>query len=165
MQDNAAFVSSVVAKLADAGKSILMVTHPYGGIPGTEGSKFLSKKERIAAGKPGGVVRVLYVTSLVARVGESLVDRMGSQVTPFLRHEVNLPRRLQVQLLSKLMIVKGDYMSHGLRKDTRCGSDHKFIMLCLGADPSLRPILVLQDHTAPATNISTPAIATAFLFR
>jgi hypothetical protein len=88
MEDDAAFVSAAATKLADAGKSRLMVTHSYGGIPGTEGSKGLSRKERKLAGKPGGIIRVLYITSLVPRVGESLGDLMGSGVAPFLRIEV-----------------------------------------------------------------------------
>ena len=107
MEDDAAFVSSVVAKLADEGKSILMVTHSYGGIPGTEGSKSLSMQERTVAGKPGGIVRILYITSLVARVGESLVDLMGSQVTPFLRHEVSHIRRIRSPASQRLTIREG----------------------------------------------------------
>lgn len=100
MEDDAAYVSCAVERLANAGKSIFMVTHSYGGIPGTEGSKTFSKKERTAAGKPGGIVHVLYVTSLVARIGESLVDLMGSEVTPFLLHEVSLPSNVRCHFLS-----------------------------------------------------------------
>lgn len=90
MEDDTAFVSAIATKLADAGKSILMVTHSYGGIPGTEGSKGLSEKEREKAGKPGGIAQLLYITSLVARVGESLIDLMGSGVAPFLHIKVIL---------------------------------------------------------------------------
>lgn len=96
MEDDAAFVSAAATKLADAGKAILMVTHSYGGIPGTEGSKGLSRKERKLAGKPGGIDRLLYITSLVPRVGESLGDLMGSGVAPFLRIEVCASLRIKM---------------------------------------------------------------------
>jgi hypothetical protein len=78
MDEDAASVSAAATKLADAGKSILMVTHSYGGIPGTEGMKGLSRKEREAEGKPGGVVQILYVTSQVPRKRDSLSSLMGS---------------------------------------------------------------------------------------
>jgi pimeloyl-ACP methyl ester carboxylesterase len=89
MADDAAYTSAVVEKLADAGKSIVMVTHSYGGIVGTESTKDLAKTEREAVGKAGGIVRLLYITSLVPRVGESLQTLMGTEVASFLRIEVS----------------------------------------------------------------------------
>ena len=88
MADDAAYTTVVAEKLADAGKSIVMVTHSYGGIVGTESTKGLAKHERETAGKAGGITRLLYITSLVPRVGESLVHLMGSEVASFLRIEV-----------------------------------------------------------------------------
>lgn len=89
LEDDAAYVNSVVGTLVNAGKLVLMVTHSYGGMPGTEGSKGFSQKERLAAGKAGGIIRVLHITSLVGRIGESLADLMGSEVAPFILHEVS----------------------------------------------------------------------------
>jgi surfactin synthase thioesterase subunit len=89
MLDDAAYTSSIAEKLADAGKPIIMVTHSYGGIVGTESTKGLAKTEREAVGKPGGIIRLLYITSLVPRVGESLVSLMGTEVASFLRIKVS----------------------------------------------------------------------------
>ena len=88
MADDAAYTGAIAEKLADAGRSIVMVTHSYGGIVGTESTKGLAKTDREAAGKAGGITRILYITSLVPRVGESLTTLMGSDVASFLRVEV-----------------------------------------------------------------------------
>ena len=89
MADDAAYTSAIAGRLADAGKSIVMVTHSYGGIVGTESTKSLAKTEREVAGKVGGIIRLLYITSLVPRVGESFTTLMGSGVVSFLRIEVS----------------------------------------------------------------------------
>ena len=89
MAEDATYVSRIAGKLADAGKSIVMVTHSYGGIVGSESTKGLGKSEREAASKPGGITRLLYITSLVPRMGESLTDIMGSEVASFIRMEVS----------------------------------------------------------------------------
>jgi pimeloyl-ACP methyl ester carboxylesterase len=89
MADDAAYTSALAEKLADAGQSIIMVTHSYGGIVGTESTKGLAKTEREAFGKPGGITRLLYITSLVPRVGESLKTLMGTEVASFLRIDVS----------------------------------------------------------------------------
>jgi hypothetical protein len=71
MYDDAAFINSEVGKLADEGKDIVLMGHSYGGIPVSEGLKGVSKKEREACGKKGGVVRVAYLAALVPEVGEN----------------------------------------------------------------------------------------------
>lgn len=88
MQEDADFFHGIVEKLADQGKDVVIMTHSYGGIPGTECSKGLSKKERRAAGKTGGVSRFVYVTSVVPVPGKSLKDLMGDLVPSFINVEV-----------------------------------------------------------------------------
>jgi hypothetical protein len=88
MADDAAFVNNIGQKLASAGKSIMMVTHSYGGIVGTESTKGLSRKEREASGNPGGIDQILYVTSLVPRIGEACKDVLVPTGATFLREEV-----------------------------------------------------------------------------
>ncbi len=90
MEEDAQFFHDIAEKLADQGKDVVIVTHSYGGIPGTECSEGISKDERKAAGKPGGVSRFVYVTSVVPPPGKSLKDLMGDLVPSFINVEASL---------------------------------------------------------------------------
>lgn len=69
MTEDADFFHDIAEKLADQGKDIVLVMHSYGGVPGTECSKGLSKADRQEAGKPGGIIRLVYLTCVVPDVG------------------------------------------------------------------------------------------------
>ncbi|KAH9885907.1 alpha/beta-hydrolase [Xylariomycetidae sp. FL2044] len=71
MYDDAAFIAKEVEKLADEGKDVVLVTHSYGGAPATQSTKGLTKAERQKEGKPGGIVRLAYMTSLVPALGQT----------------------------------------------------------------------------------------------
>ncbi|KAI1469341.1 alpha/beta-hydrolase [Daldinia caldariorum] len=71
MYDDAALVANEISKLADEGKEVVLVSHSYGGVPASESTKGLTKKERQSQGKPGGVIRLAYMTALVPPVGRS----------------------------------------------------------------------------------------------
>ncbi|GAB1216039.1 hypothetical protein ATERTT37_005241 [Aspergillus terreus] len=73
MEDDAAFIASHVRDLVDQGKDVIIFAHSYGGIPATQSTKGLSKHERQQQGKPGGVVRLAYITALVPDLGENAV--------------------------------------------------------------------------------------------
>lgn len=77
MFDDAAFISGELSKLADAGTEIVLVAHSYGGIPATESTKGLTRRERLLEGKAGGVVRIAYMTALVPDVGASAMDMLA----------------------------------------------------------------------------------------
>lgn len=77
LSDDGAAISAVVASYADQGKDIVLATHSYGGIAGAEGAKGLSKKEREENGKKGGIIRLVYITALIAQVGQSLGEVMA----------------------------------------------------------------------------------------
>lgn len=72
MYDDAAYVQSFTTKLADEGKDIVLVMHSYGGVVGTESAKGLAKSDREAAGKPGGIINLCYVTAMALEVGISV---------------------------------------------------------------------------------------------
>lgn len=82
MYDDASFIASFVSKLADASEEIVLVAHSYGGAPASESLAGLSLLERQKHGKPGGVVRLAYITAVVPKVGNGLADTMigGIQV-------------------------------------------------------------------------------------
>ena len=77
MTDDATAIQAVTTKLADEGKDIVLVTHSYGGIPGTESAYGLAQKEREASGKKGGIVALLYVAALLVKPGMSLGTTIG----------------------------------------------------------------------------------------
>ncbi len=69
MYDDAALIAREIGRLADSGKDVVVVSHSYGGVPATESVKGLTKDQRRQEGKKGGVVRLAYMTALVAAVG------------------------------------------------------------------------------------------------
>lgn len=77
MADDAEHFHGIAESLADEGRDIVIVTHSYGGIPGTEAAKGLAKTDREAEGKKGGIVRLVYLTSVVPPVGGTLISTLG----------------------------------------------------------------------------------------
>ncbi|KAK5175687.1 uncharacterized protein LTR77_000826 [Saxophila tyrrhenica] len=71
MYDDAAVIAAEVEKLADQGKDVIIIGHSYGGGPVSQSTKGLSKEERKAQGKAGGVVRLGYMTAVVPGIGQS----------------------------------------------------------------------------------------------
>ncbi|KIW13901.1 hypothetical protein PV08_06682 [Exophiala spinifera] len=71
MYDDASVLAREVEQLADEGKDVIIVGHSYGGVPMTQASKGLGKEERKAQGKPGGIVRLGYMTAIVPEHGQS----------------------------------------------------------------------------------------------
>ena len=68
MYDEAA---SEVQKEVGQDKDVILIPHSYGGVPASESTKGLSKKEREAEGKKGGVIMFAYLPCLVPPVGKS----------------------------------------------------------------------------------------------
>lgn len=80
MTDDVDAIVRVVEPLLDAGTQVVLMTHSYGGIPGTQSMQHLSKKSRAAAGKTGGIDTIIYLTSLILSVGMSSTDMMGEDL-------------------------------------------------------------------------------------
>ena len=59
------------------GKDVILISHSYSGVPMTESSKGLGKKEREAKGLKGGIVRLGYMTALVRGLGMSALWTLG----------------------------------------------------------------------------------------
>lgn len=77
MQDDAAYFREVITQLADQGKDIVLLPHSYGGIVANESAKGLLKSDRLANGKPGGIVRIVFVSAVVPPEGSSTADLTG----------------------------------------------------------------------------------------
>lgn len=74
MYDDAAFIAKEVQVLVDKGKDVVLICHSYGGTPASQSTKGLSKAERLAEGKDGGIVRLAYMTAVVPTLGASAQD-------------------------------------------------------------------------------------------
>ncbi|KAK6207357.1 hypothetical protein LQW54_007184 [Pestalotiopsis sp. IQ-011] len=72
MSDDVAMVQARIAELADAGKDVVLMTHSYGGTPGTQSVEGFGKKERQSRGLKGGVVGLAYMCSLIPELGRGL---------------------------------------------------------------------------------------------
>ena len=68
-----------------------LLPHSYGGLVASECVKGLSKAEREAAGKRGCVSKVVFLTSVVPPVGESLQSLMGTLLPDFIKVDVCCP--------------------------------------------------------------------------
>ncbi|KAK7715232.1 hypothetical protein SLS64_003930 [Diaporthe eres] len=76
-------ISKAIAEEADRGQDVVVFMHSYGGVVGTEACRGLGKKEREAAGKKGGVVRLIYCTAFLVGEGVSLMDMLGGKPMPW----------------------------------------------------------------------------------
>ena len=94
MVDDAAHIHGVVEALANDGKEALVVMSSYGGIPGTQSVKGLSRKERRDHGKEGGVKGLVYVSALLISEGQCSNDSFG----PFARPDAGDFMKVSVRL-------------------------------------------------------------------
>lgn len=85
MKEDAAYFRGIAEFLASQGKDVVVLGHSYGGIVATESVKGVTKSEREEQGKPGGVVRVVYLASVIGDVGQANLEAMGGQMGPFIR--------------------------------------------------------------------------------
>ncbi|KAF7361479.1 AB hydrolase-1 domain-containing protein [Mycena sanguinolenta] len=77
LYDDAAKVAALVSQLAEEGKDVVLVPHSYGGLVACEAAKGLAKSVRKKEGKKGGIVRIVFTTSVVGLEGQSLTDVMA----------------------------------------------------------------------------------------
>lgn len=98
MEDDAQHIRKANEALLKQGKDVVLVMHSYGGIPGTESVEGLLKTEREAAGKAGGIIRLVYLTALAPEVGRSINDVMAPLMEKY--KDVSYVK------------IEGDYMSH-----------------------------------------------------
>lgn len=88
MMEDAEHIKMVTTKLADHGHEIILLMHFYGGVCGTESTAGVSKAERQALGKTGGIVHLVYISSPVPEIGGSIVTMMGEKMPHFIKLEV-----------------------------------------------------------------------------
>ncbi|KAF2035223.1 alpha/beta-hydrolase [Setomelanomma holmii] len=82
MYDDAKFVHDFVEALADKGEEVVLFAHSYGGIPASQSLQGVTKTERAAQGKRGGVIHAAYLTAMVPKVGENLATSIKGGAPP-----------------------------------------------------------------------------------
>lgn len=113
--DDAAFIRKTTTSLVNEGKDVLMVMHSYGGIPGTESTKGLLKKEREIEGKKGGIVGLVYMTAFLLPEGQSVGSFLGGYEN-WIIFNVNHIRQLPVMVKHRGKSTNGHL---GKSNDTR----------------------------------------------
>jgi pimeloyl-ACP methyl ester carboxylesterase len=90
LQDDAAFIKTVLSKLVDdKGKEVIVVMHSNGGMVGTEAvTEEFSRTYRERKGMKDGVVKLLYMCAFLLLKGESLATPLGGELPPFIPVEV-----------------------------------------------------------------------------
>lgn len=71
LAEDAKFFHDKIEALANAGRDVVVVAHSYGGMVATDAVQGLAKTDRVSQGLAGGVVRIIYLTCIVAGVGQT----------------------------------------------------------------------------------------------
>ncbi|KAF9776280.1 hypothetical protein IL306_005558 [Fusarium sp. DS 682] len=80
-------IMSVVEKILDQDRDVVLLSHSYGGVPATQCLETLSNKARKAAGKKGGISKIIYMAAIALPVGGSVLSLL--EAPDFLNIEEN----------------------------------------------------------------------------
>jgi hypothetical protein len=81
-----------VAMLVNGGEDVIVVLHSYAGIPGGEALWGLGKTERRQRGLRGGVLRVVFIMSILAKEGFQASQRGDVSVMyPWMQYDLEVP--------------------------------------------------------------------------
>ena len=75
-------IASTISKHVNQGSDVIILFHSYGSMPGSSACRGLLKSDREAAGKPGGIVHLIYCCAFAVDEGVSLMDGLGGQPLP-----------------------------------------------------------------------------------
>lgn len=91
-------IRTTVLREADAGNDVVIVAHSWSGSPVNSSVADLSKAERAKQGKPGGIVKLVFLCAFVVSEGVSLLGAMGGDDSkiPLWNVQVRLPLPLQL---------------------------------------------------------------------
>lgn len=92
--DDITNIQNVLAPLVDAGKRVIIIAHSYSSLPAGEAIKSYLLRERVAAGKKGGVVHMVYISAFIIPPSTSLMDALGNTDLPWF---IVSPSKLTVQ--------------------------------------------------------------------
>ncbi|KAL8811348.1 MAG: hypothetical protein Q9200_001875 [Gallowayella weberi] len=82
--DATALIEKVLQPLIEKdGKDVVLYLHSYAGFPGSTAIKGFSKDERRAAGKPGGILGLIYQSAFIPQPGNTLLEMIGGSYAPW----------------------------------------------------------------------------------
>ncbi|CEI62055.1 unnamed protein product [Fusarium venenatum] len=109
MSDDVDEIVSVVEKLLDEDREVILLAHSYGGVPATQCLEALSQKARQSQGKKGGVSNIIYLAGVALPVGGSVISLLTAPDyliieagLPFFTHDKNSPPEEALKLAKEL---------------------------------------------------------------
>lgn len=69
--------------IEEQGKDVVLYLHSYAGFPGSAAIHGLSKKERFAKGKKGGIIGLIYQSAFIPKEGDTLLKMIGGAYAPW----------------------------------------------------------------------------------
>jgi hypothetical protein len=133
--------SKLLTPLLDAGRDILLLMHSYGGCPGADAAKGLSKSERAAAGKTGGIVGLIFMCAFVANEGDSLKSKLpNEQYDPWVVWNVSIiiSRKPGIAALHILELNSPMLIPHRRKQPSSLSAAPKMSSTTMSMTPSLR---------------------------
>lgn len=90
MAVDAAFVrEELLLPSINAGKEVVVIMHSYSGGPGAVAAEDLSIAQRRAAGRPGGIIGLIFISAFLALEGQTFVTGSGGVLPPWVIEHVS----------------------------------------------------------------------------
>ncbi|QPC59561.1 hypothetical protein HYE67_001792 [Fusarium culmorum] len=109
LSDDVDEIASVVEKILDEDKEVILLAHSYGGVPATQSLETLSQKARQSQGKKSGVTKIVYLAAVALPVGGSVLALLTAQdylvieaSSPFFHNESESPPEEALKLAREL---------------------------------------------------------------
>lgn len=90
LPEDVTVIKTILTKLADEGKEVILLSHSYGGVVASCAVEGLDVGSRAKAGLKGGVAKVVYMSAFMVPKGMSLVNMLGGKMLPWMSLEVSL---------------------------------------------------------------------------
>lgn len=89
-EDVAAVRSVLVPLIEKQGQEVVLLCHSSGGVVGSNSVEGLDLGSREAAGKAGGVIRIVFLAAFMLPKGQSLLGLLGGTPLPWMKVEVRI---------------------------------------------------------------------------
>ncbi|TEA21314.1 Methylesterase 10 [Colletotrichum sidae] len=142
-----------IERAADRGDDVVLFMHSYGGLVGCEACRDLDRTTRRAAGRAGGVIRLVFCAAFMAPEGTSLSDLFRGQAMPWF---VVSDDGMVVKPTNPQDIFYNDFEQDAAREAAlrlKCHSYRTFFSKATYAawrDVPVTYIVCEQDHAVPA---------------
>ncbi|KAI2712108.1 hypothetical protein CBS147332_5744 [Penicillium roqueforti] len=77
--EDAQAVRQVIMSKLDAGKDVIVLAHSFGGVAMSEAAKGLGKKDRVAQGLKGGIIKLVYMCAMALPKGQTHIGQLVPQ--------------------------------------------------------------------------------------